>query len=230
MAKKQNRAPYLSQPETTWGWVYFALQLIVLPIALNKLNIYLKLSSSWLNLAYYTVNFVAVILIFRSYLVRSLSHAGSHFFQLLKGCILGLSVYWACNYGMGWLAGKLLPGFSNVNDSNVLAMMQENFWPWAIATVVMVPLTEELFYRGLIFRGLRPRKRKLAYILSTLAFCAVHVIGYIGSYPWHTLLLCFVQYIPAGLCLAWACDEADNIYASVLVHSVINAMGVFSGR
>lgn len=230
MAKKQNRAPYLSQPETIWGWVYFALQLVVLPILLNKLNIYLKLSDSWLNILYYTVNFVAVMAIFHSYLGRSLSHAGSHFWELLKGCILGLAAYWACNYAFGWVAGKLLPGFANVNDGTVTAMLEENFWPCAIATVVMVPLAEELFYRGLIFRGLRPRKRKLAYILSTLVFCAVHVIGYIGSYPWYTLLLCFVQYIPAGLCLAWACDEADNIFAPVLVHSVINAMGVFSGR
>lgn len=230
MSKKQNRAPYLSQPETVWGWVYFAVQLVVLPIALNKLNIYLKLSTSWLNILYYSINFVAVLVIFRSYLLRSLSHAGSHFWDLLKGCILGLAVYWACNYCMGWLAGKLFSGFSNVNDGTVRSMLADNFWPYAIATVVMVPLAEELFYRGLIFRGLRPRKRKLAYILSTLVFCAVHVIGYIGSYPWYTLLLCFVQYIPAGLCLAWACDEADNIYAPVLVHSVINAMGVFSGR
>lgn len=230
MSKKQNRAPYLSQPETTWGWVYFALQLVILPMLLNKLNNYLGLSRSWLNMVYYSINFIAVLLIFHSYLGRSLSHAGSHFGSLLKGCILGLAVYLCCNQAFGWLIRRFLPGFINVNDAAVFSMLRSNYWPFAFATVVMVPLAEELFYRGLIFRGLLPRKKKLAYILSTLAFCAVHVAGYIGSYQWQTLALCFLQYVPAGLCLAWACDEADNIYASVLVHSVINAIGIFSWR
>ena len=229
MSKKQ-RAPYFSQPETTWGWVYFALELIVLPIVLNKLNVYLHLSDSWLNIVYYSLNFAAVLLIFHSYLGRALSHAGSHFFDVLKGCILGLAVYWACNSALGWLMDKLFPAFSNVNDSQIAAMLRDNFWPCAIATVVMVPLAEECFFRGLIFRGLKPRKPRLAYVLSTLAFCAVHLLPYLGSYGWQTLALCFVQYIPAGLCLAWACDEADNLYASILVHSVINALGIFYGR
>ncbi len=226
MAKKQQRAPYLSQPEAAWGWVWFLVQLLVLPTVLGKLNVYLKLDTTELNLVFYGLNFLAVLLIFHSYLLRSLTHAGGHFWDLLKGCILGLAV----NFAGSYLLAKLMPGFSNVNDSAVAAMLRRHFWPVAIATVAAVPLTEELFFRGLIFRGLRPRRRALAYILSTLAFCAVHVVGYVGNVSWQVLALCFIQYIPAGLGLAWAVDEADNIYAGVLVHSVLNLLTILSWR
>ncbi len=230
MAKKQPRAPYFSQKETVWGWVWFALQLVVLPIALSRLNVFLKLSGTEQNLLFFGLNFCFVLLIFHSYLLRALVHAGSHFWDILKGCILGFCVNFAGNYVVSYLVSLLKPGFSNLNDTTVGVMLGEHYWLMAFATVIIAPLTEELFYRGLIFRGLRPRKRLLAYVLSTLAFCAVHMVGYIGSASWDILLICFVQYIPAGLGLAWACDEADNLYASILVHSVLNALTLLAWR
>ena len=41
-----------------------------------------------------------------------------------------------------------------------------------------------------------------------------------------TLVLCFIQYLPAGLCLAWTYTKADNIIAPVLVHGIINAIAI----
>jgi membrane protease YdiL (CAAX protease family) len=56
------------------------------------------------------------------------------------------------------------------------------------------------------------------------------VLGYIGSADLLTLALCFLQYIPAGLCLAWAYDASGSIFAPVLIHTVINALGILSLR
>ena len=73
----------------------------------------------------------------------------------------------------------------------------------------------------------------LALCLSVLpmaAFAALHVLGYIGSESVTTLVICFLQYLPAGLCLAWTYTKADNIFAPVVVHALVNAIAIGAVR
>ena len=58
----------------------------------------------------------------------------------------------------------------------------------------------------------------------------IHVMGYIGQFDWLTLVLCFLQYIPAGLWLAWAYEKSDSIFAPMLIHTAINAIGIYAMR
>ena len=52
------------------------------------------------------------------------------------------------------------------------------------------------------------------------------MIGYIGSYDAVTLLVCFTQYFPASICLAWVYAESDTIISPILMHTLINLAGV----
>ena len=97
-----------------------------------------------------------------------------------------------------------------------------------IGTVLLVPVAEEVLFRGVVFHSLYRVNRGLGYILSAAIFCAVHVIGYIGSTDFLTLALCYIQYLPASLCLAWAYTEADNIFAPILIHIVVNTMVILA--
>ena len=94
----------------------------------------------------------------------------------------------------------------------------------------LVPTVEECLYRGLIFGTLRSRNRLAAYALSAALFSLVHVVGYIGVYPLPLLALCLLQYVPAGLCLAQAYEAADNIFAPILIHTTVNAIGMIAMR
>ena len=58
------------------------------------------------------------------------------------------------------------------------------------------------------------------------AFAAIHVLAYIGTESVTTLVLCFLQYLPAGLCLAWTYTKADNIFAPIVVHALVNAIAI----
>ena len=58
------------------------------------------------------------------------------------------------------------------------------------------------------------------------AFAAIHVLGYIGSADVARLVLCFIQHLPAGMCLAWTYTKADNIFAPVVVHAIVNAVSI----
>lgn len=221
----------MNTQETACGWLYLALQLFVLPEILHRLNGLLSspLNDAWMNTVFYILNFIFVLIIFRSFLSRSLTAVGKKFGQFIKGAVLGFVGYWVCGQVLGWLL-RLVPEFVNVNDRALSTMVSSNFVIMLVGTVFLVPVVEETFYRGLIFQGLYNRNRELAYILSVLVFCTIHVVGYIGSASPLVLLLCFIQYIPAGAFLAWAYVEADTIFAPILIHMVINAMGIFTLR
>ena len=45
-----------------------------------------------------------------------------------------------------------------------------------------------------------------------------------------TLLLCFCQYIPAGICLGWAYAKSGTIWCPVLIHMTVNQIGMLFMR
>ena len=100
----------------------------------------------------------------------------------------------------------------------------------ALAGIFLVPVAEEVFYRGLLFRYLSGRSRWLAYAVSITVFALVHVTGYIGSASALTLLLCFLQYLPAGYCLAWCYANTGTIITPILMHMIVNAYGISAMR
>ena len=131
-----------------------------------------------------------------------------------------------CSWVTEKLIGLLVPSFSNYNDEAIAAMSRGNGFLMLIGTVVLVPPVEECFYRGLIFRNLLGKSRILAYMASILAFSMIHIIGYIGTYAPLELCMAFLQYLPAGLCLAWAYTKAGTIFAPIFIHAAINFIAI----
>lgn len=222
----------LLQRETILGWIYMIFEVLALPVLLSLANRQLgyPLGSAWLNFIYFCINFLAVLMIFHSFLGKSLSHLGGNFLRTLRAAFLGFCVYYVSTLAMNALMNFLFPWFSNVNDDSIASMLALDYLPMLIGTVFLVPITEEVLYRGLLFQPFYNTNRVLGYVASTALFALAHVAGYIGSSDILTLCLCFIQYIPAGLCLAWAYAEADNIFAPILIHTVVNAMAVYSVR
>lgn len=228
----KNLTVTLTKGETVGGWIYLAVQLLILPdlLMLASVLLGLPMDTLQLNLWYFGVNLLSTLLIFHKFLWRSLKQLIENPGHVLSTAIIGCVVYWFLNFLVTILIFTLMPNFSNVNDSNIAAMAQSSFWPIALSTVFLAPLAEETLFRGLLFGWLYQRARIVGYLLSTAAFCAIHVIGYIGLYPWDILLLCFVTYIPAGLCLSWAYARSDCFFTPVIMHTIINAVSVFALR
>ncbi len=96
----------------------------------------------------------------------------------------------------------------------------------AIATVLLVPPAEELIFRGLIFGCAAEKSGALGYALSCALFALVHILGYVGAYSPAQLACCFVQYLPAGIALAWAYHFSGSIFSPIAIHALINAMSL----
>ena len=228
MKRNHSFSGNLSNQETIGGFSYMIFEFLFLSQILSWVNgqISHPLNASELNFVFYLVNFIAILLIFHDFLGRGLKQATQHPAILCQAVILGLAAYYACFWATDRLVSLLVPGFTNYNDRAITDMAGNSYFLMAIGTVVLVPPVEECLFRGLIFRNLYGKSRWAAYTVSIAAFAVIHIIGYIGRYAPLELLMAFLQYLPAGLCLAWAYTKADTIFAPIIIHALINAVSI----
>lgn len=227
---KRNRALSAcpSSQESIAGGTYLIFQLLLLPTILQWFNRQLShpLADAELNFTFYLINFLATILIYHEFLGRSARQVTQHPAYFCQAVILGLAAYYACFYAISWLIRLLVPSFTNYNDAAIAQMGRGSYYLMLISTVILVPPAEECVFRGLIFRNLYGKSRWAAYAVSILAFAAIHILSYIGVYSPLELLMAVLQYLPAGLCLAWAYTKADTIFAPILIHACINLTAI----
>ena len=90
--------------------------------------------------------------------------------------------------------------------------------PWlAFASIVILaPIAEEVFFRGVIFNAfLREGGRRWAFIGSSALFAAIHLS-----------LVVFVPIFVLGLALAWVYERTNNLLAPIAMHMVVNGASV----
>lgn len=222
----------LSGKEKLLGWIYYPVQLLVLPLFLSLANVLAgsPLSESVLNFVYFATNFLCVLAIFFQFLKENSMIAAKAPVQCISYAVAGLVLNWGLSFAVQIFITAVSPDFFNVNDASIGNMVQENFTLTAVGTVLLVPLAEEALYRGLIFGSIYNRRPFAAYVISICVFASVHVIGYIGMYEPLHLALCFMQYIPGAFALAWVYAKADTLWAPILMHMTINLIGVAAMR
>jgi membrane protease YdiL (CAAX protease family) len=93
----------------------------------------------------------------------------------------------------------------------------------AIAAVVVVPIAEELLYRGLLFQGLRTRLGRWPAIgMSGFVFGLLHV-------QWGNLegtLLLLAAFYPLGMWLAWLFDRRGTLVVPIVAHMAYNGINL----
>ena len=232
MSKSVKSAVTMSRREQIWGFSYLLLELLALPLALEALNSLLPvpLPDAWLNFLYFALNFIFTCFLFRSFLRRCLARIGKNTGDFLLVTAAGFGIYYLCNLVLNSLILLLAPDFANLNDSNIAQQVGGNMPIMFIGTAILVPVAEELLHRGLVFGSLYGRNPYIAYIFSAILFSAIHILGYVMVYPLPHLLLAFLQYLPAGLVLAWAYRKSGSIFSSILIHAAVNALALLSLR
>ena len=221
-----------TRQENILGYIYLAFSQLILANLIAIVAFYwgYPISLSELNIIYFGVNFVCIVAIFHRFLGKSLLAAWKSIPKCLISVVVGFGAYYWVSILLGYVITWIDPNFANVNDQAVGSIALEHPRLIGFCTVFLVPVVEETLYRGLIFQNLQKKHRILAYIVSSLIFSSIHVIGYIGSADWATLGLCFAQYLPAGIALGWAYEKADTIVAPILIHMIINQIGMSAKR
>ena len=218
--------------ESVIGWLYLFIQVFLLSIFLEWANDKLPtpMNNAWLTFTGHCISFLLLVAICHSYLANAASNFTKNALPCLTGLGLGFCVYYTCTTLLSKYMGSYFPEFFNPNDTNIAALLKLDFLPMSFGTIFLVPFIEEVLYRGIVFREVYNRNKALGYILSTLIFSSVHLMGYAETAEPFALFLCFLQYLPAGFTLAWTYVNSDNIFAPIMLHMIINAMGVYSMR
>lgn len=222
----------LNRTESTWGIRYLLFQLAFLP---SMVAVVLDFAlPGWsmpvFDIVCWGINFCVVCGIFHGFLRDSMEYSLQNLKKVLLSAVVGFGVYWVLSMGLNVLLHRLFPQFYNVNDASIALLVGQDFPLMFVGTVLLVPFTEEMLYRALTFGVLYKRSRWLAYGVSVCLFCMIHVMGYVGRYEPLHLLVCFVQYIPAGLVLAGVYERSGSIFAPTLIHMAVNAIAILSMR
>lgn len=218
--------------EHSLGWRYLLFQVVflswLLGLVLSLLQI--NVSSVLLNLLYFSANFAVAILGFRRFWRQTFTGVKHTFPRIVGFAFAGFAAFQALSAAMGLLIRFIDPDFANVNDQSIQQLSQESYWAMVLGTVVLAPVAEEVFNRGCVFGGLLSRNPVAAYAVSSVVFSMIHINGYMGAVPPLTLFLCFLQYLPAGLCLAAAYHLSGSILTPILIHSAVNIIGILTMR
>ncbi|MEO8475739.1 MAG: type II CAAX endopeptidase family protein [Actinomycetota bacterium] len=93
----------------------------------------------------------------------------------------------------------------------------------AILAIVVAPLTEELFFRGMLFRSIRDRWGFWAgAISSSVLFGLAH---YVAS-PWRDALLLQAVMVFTGFGLCWIYERRGTIVGNIGAHMAFNTIGL----
>lgn len=216
----------LTRKETVSGWIWMAVQFLLLGSVVTALAAPLGLMK--INFLYHLISACATALIFRRFLSGSIRTFRRETRRVLLVAAACLGVYYLLSTALGAVIFAVDASFSNVNDNTVTGFLRSNPVLTSAATIVLAPISEELLFRGLVFRRARRFGRWAAYVISVAAFAAIHIMGYVGNFSAPRLLLCFLQYIPAGIVLAAGMDATGSIITPMLIHACINAVAVLT--
>ena len=225
-----NKFLTMTRSEQALGWAWFVIQLFFLPVVLVFVSelFGLGLSVVTLNIILFIINFAAVAVIFRRYLMNQLRCV--RFKSLAVWVPLGIVLYWVFTIVINIVVLSLQPEHSNANNEAVDSLLNQQPLLMAIGTVILVPIAEETLFRGLLFGQLYKLHPLLGYVLSILVFAAVHVVGYIGTQDAFTLFISLLQYMPAGLIFGIVYAESGTLVAPIMLHSFFNLIATLSMR
>ena len=168
---------------------------------------------------------ILCIYIFRQYLCKT---GGVRVFRKkeLKCCI------WAIVIGVGICLGHrifflIFRDFveRSFHDIEAVVSLQDQavFFttvPGILYVTLLGPVTEEIFFRGIIFPVAAQRRGNLyAIMISSLLFAVMHFNG-----------IQFISALFMGVVVGYAVVLTDNVYIGVVIHVVNNAFSLFNAN
>lgn len=223
---KYNLGVPMTKAQRICGWLYlpFYLVLTALGISFVARLLHLQLSPLTLNLVYFALNFVFVLLVFHRWLIKSLRGFTEKFWPFVQTLILGFALYYLGGMALNFILLLFTEIPANANTEMVGSLFSQNQVVMALCTIIVAPIVEETLVRGVVFGSFHKINRYLAYTMSILLFSLMHVWQYAGTVDLLTLILNALSYIPAGIALGWTYEKSGTILCPIFLHAIINAI------
>ena len=177
-----------------------------------------------LTFSVYLLLFILSILLLGQILVSSVKKFSSA--HLEKFAIIGL-----ITVGAIVICGIIIDqvGISNSNENDIDAALNVdtlNYIITAIAAVIFAPVTEELFFRFLVYRSIEKVNPILSHVCVALLFGFFHVWGYVLIDGEYIQLVNMLPYIAMSLGFSILYQKTKNIWYPIILHGIINFIAV----
>jgi len=216
----------MTKREILSGLIFLPFYLVLLSLGLQILLLWVLRrapSTIELNICFYAVNIVVVLVLFHRFLLCTLQSV--RWKKTLLAVPVALLLYFALNFVVNLVVLSIRPDFANQNNDTVVQLLGANPVFAVIMAVILAPIIEETLFRGLIFGNLLRVNRLLAYAVTALGFAAIHVVSYLGTLTPLDALLSILQYLPAAVVLGALYEHTDNLTAPILLHAAVNLIG-----
>lgn len=178
-----------------------------------------------LNLLFQLIMLVTMVAILKDFIIESVRHFSKGWkTELLWGFSVGFPVMFITNSLLGGLVTLFISNES-ANEAAITQQAQSNFALIAVTTIILAPVVEELFFRGIIFRSFSRYNVVLGMVVSSLFFGFVHVYQALLAGDVSQLYY-LIQYGGMGLVLAWVYVIRRNILSAIFVHLLNNAISM----
>ena len=220
--------PQLTRAELGRGWVFFALYVFLFPWLMGwvQRSYQGEFPVAEANVVYYLIIVALTFVVLWSYLKLSfrllLDWLPENLFAFVTGLVGGEILTFLAN---------LIP--LPVQNPNLISYPEQYYFAPAatiLILVVLMPLVEEVFFRGLLFTTVRSYSRALGYVLSVAVYafyCAAQFVYAYGMLDLRYLLL-MIQYVPMALALTWCYDRGGSIWSAIALHMVFNGFTLLS--
>lgn len=212
--------------------VSVALMVIIIGLVSPSSNLIDNIDNSpWLNFSitgFASLSILVVVLIFLRLKNDSFKSLG--FKKMVLGdviwLVVGVVIYFILLMAVTSLA-SLIPGF-NIDQSQNVGYNNLAGWQYLLAfagLVIIPPITEEILFRGFLYRGLASRwPRIIAALFASALFGLVH-------FQWNVGVDVFVL----SLVLIFLLEKTHNLWVCVGLHAAKNLLAflvlfVFIGR
>jgi len=134
---------------------------------------------------------------------------------LVIGVVVAVPLLWLFRrvFGADVAPPEQIPGGLSINAKILTAFL----------ALVLAPITEELFYRGIFYRSLRDRHGVVVgAVVSGLLFGASHVV----DAPWRDVVFLQTLMVFTGVGLALIYERRANLVADIAAHVAFNVIGI----
>jgi membrane protease YdiL (CAAX protease family) len=224
------------RPRSTWAWweaigVYLLVTLVTATVASPLLTIRPKGLADLVASTVIAVANVGLLVLWLSRFhrgwERSVGFPKRLWPELRAGLGFGALLYPGITLGVGLIVTLLFSAISG-HQAEPPRQLPSHLSAVGIGIsivygVVIAPIHEEFFFRGILFRSLRDRHGfGIGAVGSGLAFGLIHYIP--GA--WYDSLLLITVMVFTGIALAWLYDRRGNVVANMAAHATFNVIGL----
>lgn len=147
--------------------------------------------------------------------------------EVRSGIGFGLLLYPGLVFGVGLALSAILRAVSGeiaeVPEQVPSGLSAVGIVVTSAYAIVIAPMHEELFFRGILFRGVRDRYGLGAgLVASGVGFSLIHYL----DGPWQGTVLLMGVMLFNGIALAWFYERRGNVVSNTVAHMAFNVIGL----